>query len=69
VNKIYSNVGKVVLSKDKDKKGLIISEAERYCAICKKNHRCYVIKWEDKTCTKPCEKSVIEYDDDTLIIK
>lgn len=66
---IVSNVGKVILSKDKSVKGLVTHEAQRYCAVCKKTHRCYIVKWNDGHCTKPCEKAIIPLNDDELIMK
>lgn len=66
--KTVTNVGKRILSKDMRLSGIITSETERYCAVCKKKHRCYVIKWDNNTCTKPCERAVAELNDDEMII-
>lgn len=66
---IVSNVGKVILSKDKTLSGRITHEVTRYCAICKKTHTCYIVKWSDGHCTKPCKKAVVELNDEELIMK
>lgn len=67
--KVVCTVGMSILSRDKSIKGIVTHETQRYCAICKKKHRCYIVKWNNGTCTKPCEKSIEALDDDTLIIK
>ena len=67
--KVLSNVGKTIWSNDKSKKGLITHETERYCAVCRKTHRCYTIKWEDNSCTKPCEKVIENLTENELIMK
>lgn len=64
-----SNVGKVILSKNKEMKGIVTHEISRFCAICKTKHRCYIVKWDDGSCTKPCEKAIVPLDENRLIIQ
>lgn len=64
-----SNVGKVILSNDKKMRGLVTHETQRYCAVCKKTHKCYIVRWDNGACTKPCEKAIEVLNDDELIIK
>lgn len=66
---VTTNVGKMILSKDKTLRGLVTHETQRYCAVCKKKHRCYIVRWDNGKSTKPCEKAVEPYGNDALIIK
>lgn len=67
--KEVTNVGKKIFSCDRSLSGIITHEPERYCAVCRKTHKCYIVKWENGTCTKPCEKAVERINDNELIIK
>ena len=67
--KIVSKVGKTIFSNDKTLKGIVTHETQRYCAICKTKHTCYIVKWDNGRCTKPCGKAIEELNDDELIMR
>lgn len=67
--KVVSDVGKLIWTKDKTMNGRVTHEINRYCAVCRKTHKCYIVKWSDGRCTKPCEKSVSDLNESELIVK
>ena len=52
------DVGKIIWSRGKEIKGIVKSISSRYCAACGRNHRCYIVRWDDGTMTKPCSAGV-----------
>ena len=50
-------IGKTFWSRDRKIRGVVTGISSRRCAACGYS-RCYLVKWEDGTRTKPCAKDV-----------
>ena len=61
------DVGRTMWAIDRSTKGIVTCVSERYCAACQRRRRCYIVKWEDGTRTKPCVGGC-SYDGEDLII-
>jgi hypothetical protein len=62
-----SEIGKTFWSRDKKCRGVVTGISARRCAACGYS-RCYLVKWEDGTRTKPCVKGVGYTPEGDLII-
>lgn len=48
----------MILSRGSLKTGEILYVSRRYYAACQMNTRCYVVRWQDGSVTKPCATGI-----------